>query len=93
MGDKNNLTEVLGSDLLIKTGHGIIKSIYCTPGDRTWILRDGVTVGGVALFTIAMGAVGNGTLSMPYINHPCRDGIFVDNTAAGTLGSLIIIWE
>ena len=93
MADKNNLVEVAGSDVLAKTGHGIIKAIYVNPTDRTWIIRDGTSVSGTALFTVGSAAAANGPISMPYINHPCSDGIFVDNTTAGTVGTLVIVFE
>lgn len=46
MGDKNNIVEVECTDTVAKTGHGVIKAIYAQPGDRVWVVRDGVSVGG-----------------------------------------------
>jgi len=44
MGDKNRVAETsAATDLLVKTGHGIIKSIYTSQtGDRIWTIRNGV---------------------------------------------------
>jgi len=91
MGDKNNLAEAAGSDLLVKTGHGIIKSIYATQGDRTWIIRDGTTAGGTALITVSTTITS--MYSAPYVNHPVNGGIFIDNTVAGALGTIVVIYE
>jgi len=46
MGDKNNIVEVECTDTTVKTGHGVIKAIYAQPGDRVWVVRDGISVGG-----------------------------------------------
>ena len=92
MGDKNQIVAVTDTDTLAKTGHGIIKAIYeTTGGDRTWVIRDGTTAGGTALFTITQGT--NNRFEAPYINHPVRDGLFIDNTAAGTGGEILVVFE
>ena len=46
MGDKNKVAQTEGScDLIVKVGHGILKSIYTSEtGDRAWIIRDGISV-------------------------------------------------
>ena len=89
MGDKNNAVEVVGTDVLAKSGHAILKSIYVTTsGDRTYTIRDGTSAAGTAIFTMTANVAG----SMPYINHPFRDGLFIDNTG-GTSGTLLVIFE
>lgn len=93
MGDKNNVATALGADLLVKTGHGVIKAVYATSGDRTWVIRDGTSAAGAEVFTIVLNALANGPVLMPYINHPVADGIFIDNTAAGVTGQIIVVFE
>jgi len=91
MGDKNNIREAAGADVAVKTGHGIIKAIYATQGDRTWIIRDGTDATGELVATIATTITS--TVSMPYVNHPVNTGIFIDNTVAGTVGTIQVIYE
>lgn len=91
MGDKNQIIEVTCSDTLVKTGHAVIKAIYAQPGDRAWIIRDGTTVAGAVVMTITANA--NNHFEAPYINHPVRDGLFIDNTTSGTTGTLVVVYE
>jgi hypothetical protein len=205
MGDKNQLVEVTTTDVLAKTGHGILKALYVTEtGDNTWVVRDGTgavaasgtftlctvvatdivivngltytgvagaksnntqfsvdtsdcaaatdlaasitcdcrtgttvttvdqtaascaavvtvtasTIGqvgndidisspdttitasgatltggdGDSIFTVDNNAITNGPILMPYINHPVKDGIYVDHTA-GTTGRVVVVYE
>jgi len=89
MGDKNNVVAAT-ADLLVKTGHGIIKAIYVTQaGDRIFTIRDGIAAGGGdALFAIDTSDL----VLMPYINHPVNAGLFADSDA-GTTGTLLIVYE
>jgi len=91
MGDKNNIREAAGADVAVKTGHGIIKSIYATQGDRTWIVRDGTSAAGALVVTVSTTITS--MYSAPYINHPVNTGIFIDNTVAGTVGTIVVIYE
>jgi len=94
MGDKNNVAETCGAtDLLVKTGHGIIKAIYMTqPGDNVWEVVDGTDGTGETMFIISGIAAANGLFLAPYINHPVSTGIFIDHTG-GTGGKLLIVYE
>jgi len=91
MGDKNNISETDATDLLVKTGHGILKAIYVQPGDRTWIIRDGTSAAGTAVMTVVANA--NNHFEAPYINHPMNSGIFIDNTVAGASGTIVLVFE
>ena len=91
MGDKNNIIEVGSGDTLVKTGHAIIKAIYAQPGDRTWVIRDGTSAAGTLVMTVVNDA--NNHFEAPYINHPVKNGIFVDNTVAGTGGTIVVVYE
>lgn len=94
MGDKNRTAEIAATDTLVKTGHGILKAVY-TPsvGDRTWVIRDGTDATGTVILTVLQGAAANGHFSAPYVNTPFATGLFVDNTAAGAAGTVLIIFE
>ena len=83
MGDKNNVAQTEDSlDLLVKSGHGILKAIYTTQtGDRNWIIRDGLTV---------CPAVGTVTFCNPVANTFSCAAVTVANvleerTACGTI--------
>ena len=91
MGDKNNIAEAAGVDVAVITGHGVIKAIYATQADRTWIIRDGIDATGAIVATIATTITS--TVSMPYVNHPVNTGIFIDNTVAGTVGTIQVVFE
>lgn len=94
MGDKNNVIETCGTcDLLVRTGHGVLKAVYMTqPGDNVWEIVDGTDGTGVTLFIVSGLAAVNGPVLMPYINHPMNTGIFIDHTG-GTGGKLLIVYE
>jgi len=93
MGDKNNIVEVGMCDVLVKTGHSILKSIYTSQtGDRDWVIRNGVDACGTAVMTVDLVGATSGEISMPYINKPMNCGIFVD-IGAGTVGTIVIVFE
>ena len=93
MGDKNNVVEVTAGDLLVKSGHAILKAVYMTePGDNQWEIVDGTDGTGVTIFTVDGQAAANGLVLMPYINHPMNTGIFIDHIS-GTLGRLLVVYE
>lgn len=90
MGDKNNVSYVTCADVLAKTGHGVIKSVYqATTGDRVFSIYDGTTCSGTLILTTE---AGTGVHTMPYINHPVKDGLFI-NVDSGTTGSILIVYE
>ena len=90
---KNNIATATSSDVLAKTGHGVLKAVYTSPNDRAWVIRDGTGVGGTAIMTITSGAAGNGGYSAPYLNRPFKTGLFIDNTTAGTVGEIHVVFE
>lgn len=89
MGDKNQIKAVTGTDVLCKTGHGILKAIYVTDvGDYAFTVRDGTSAAGTALFTMTA----ESGVFLPYINTPFNTGLFIDNTG-GANGAILVIFE
>jgi len=85
MGDKNSVAQTEDSlDLTVKVGHGILKAIYTSEtGDRSWIIRDGITV---------CPAFGTVTLCNPVCNTFSCAAVTVadvleERTASGTITS------
>jgi hypothetical protein len=94
MGDKNNLVRVTTTDVLAKTGHGVLKAIYeDTSGDHIFNIYDGVNTCGELLFSVDEDSPNSAHMfSAPYINHPLKTGLFID-ALSGTTGSIVIIFE
>jgi len=66
MGDKNRVASaVSGTDLLVKTGHGILKSIYTAQtGDEDWVVRDGTAAVAATGCVTFCGAVAGDTVTL-----------------------------
>ena len=59
------------------------------------IVASGATLSGGngdSIFTVDNNTITNGPILMPYINHPVKNGIYIDHTA-GTTGRLVVIYE
>lgn len=90
MGDKNNTSFVTSSNTLAKTGHGVLKAIYQTQtGDRIFSIYDGTSAAGTLIVSTE---AGTGVHLLPYINHPVKDGLFI-NVDSGTTGSVLVVYE
>ena len=92
MGDKNNISYITSSTT-IKTGHSILKAFYATAqGDRVITVRDGTSDSDPVIFTANLTSATFPLISMPYINHPCRDGIRVQ-VVSGSTGAVAVVFE
>lgn len=93
MGDKNNISRIIGSDVQVKIGHGIVKSIYVTvPGDRIYEIIDGTDNCDTTVINMDLTAVTEAPILMPYINHPMGSGIRVD-VISGATGEILVVFE
>ena len=83
MGDKNAVAQTEGTcDLVVKVGHGILKSIYTsTTGNSTWIIRDGISVC-PAVGTVTVCCTVPNTFSCAAITVMC---VLEELTACGTV--------
>jgi len=83
MGDKNSVAQTEGNaDLLVKSGHSILKSIYTAQtGDRVWIIRDGLTVCPATGTVIVACPVAN-TFACGTVTACC---VLEERTACGTI--------